>query len=144
MTPVLLALALTVAAPGLKDPPKKDIKPLLGEWVVEKPELGGLPFPHPAGGANVQFTSDGMMVSREGANAPEECGYTADPKKDPAEIEITPSAVEGKVITMVGIYKVEGDTLTLCLVVGGKRPTKFESVAGEGTIYMTFKRPKKD
>jgi uncharacterized protein (TIGR03067 family) len=131
-----------VAAPGPKNPPKKDVDPLLGQWVGAKFELGGLPFPVPAGGVFVEFRADGKVVSREGVNAPEEDGYTADPKKDPAEIDIRQSAKGGP--TLHGIYKVEGDTLTLCLVVDGKRPTKFESAAGGATILMIFRRAQKD
>jgi uncharacterized protein (TIGR03067 family) len=144
MNPVLLALALTVAAPGPKDPPKKEADLLLGKWVGVKSELGGQPEPQPAGGVIVEFTTDGKMVSQEGANAPEESGYTTDPKKDPAEIDITVPAFDKKVIRMVGIFKVEGDTLTMCLVVDRKRPTKFETAAGELTALLTFKRAKKD
>jgi hypothetical protein len=43
-----------------------------------------------------------------------------------------------------GIYKIDGDTLTMCLSPTGERPAKFESTAGGQTILMTFKRMKKD
>ena len=144
MCPSLLtALALTVAAPAPKEPPKKDANPLLGEWVGEKAEAAGMPLPVPAGGVSMEIKPDGTMVMKEGSKAPEEVGYTTNPKKDPHEIDLTPPAAGGKAMTMLGIYKVEGDTLTLCLAAAGGRPTKFEPAAGQATILMTFKRTKK-
>jgi uncharacterized protein (TIGR03067 family) len=145
MTPVLLAVAVGLSAPAAKDPPKKDPPTIVGEWAGEKAEAGGMPLPVPAGGITMEFTADGKVVIREGAKPPETGGYTADPKKTPAEIDLTPSA-KGKDITLVGIYKVEGDTLTLCLGIAGKRPDKFESPAGADCMLMTLKRakPKKE
>lgn len=144
MYPTLLtALALAVGAPGPKDPPKKDTNPLLGEWVGEKAESGGMPLPIPVGGVSLEFKPDGKLVMGDGGKPPEEAGYTADAKKDPHEIDLMPPAAGGKVMTMVGIYKVEGDTLMLCLAAVGERPKKFESGAGQATILMTFKRAKK-
>jgi uncharacterized protein (TIGR03067 family) len=140
---LLTALALTVAAPGPKDPPKKDTDRLLGAWAGEKAEAAGMPLPVPVGGMTMEFQPDGKLVIKEGAKPPEAAGYTADPKKDPHEIDLTPPAAGGKVMTMLGIYKVEGDTLTLCLTVGAGRPTKFESAAGQATMLLTFKRAKK-
>jgi uncharacterized protein (TIGR03067 family) len=143
MNPILLALALTVAAPGPKDPPKKDVDPLLGQWVGEKAETGGMPLPVPVGGMSMEFKPDGKLVMTDGGKPPEEAGYKADPKKDPHEIDVVPPAAGGKVMTMLGIYKVDGDSLTLCLAAAGERPTKFESAAGQATILLTFKRAKK-
>jgi uncharacterized protein (TIGR03067 family) len=144
MTPALLALAVAVAAPAAKDPPKKDPPTIVGEWLGEKAEAGGKPLPVPPGGVTMEFTADGKVVIKEGPKPPVTGEYTADPKKAPAEIELTPA--KGKDITLVGIYKVEGDALTLCLGVGGKRPDKFESPAGSEYMLMTFKRakPKKE
>jgi uncharacterized protein (TIGR03067 family) len=140
---VLTALALAIGAPGPKDPPKKDVNPLLGEWVGEKAETGGMPLPVPAGGMTMDFQPDGKLMIKDSGKPPEEAGYTADSKKDPHEIDLMPPAAGGKTMTMLGIYKVDGDTLTLCLAATGTRPTKFESAAGQPTILMTFKRAKK-
>jgi uncharacterized protein (TIGR03067 family) len=140
---LLTALALSVAAPGPKDPPKKDTNPLLGEWTGEKAETGGMPLPVPVGGMTMEFKPDGKVVMTDAGKPPEEAGYTADPKKDPHEIDLTQPMAGGKVMKMLGIYKVDGDTLTLCLGVVGERPTKFESAAGQATLLMTFKRAKK-
>jgi uncharacterized protein (TIGR03067 family) len=144
MYPTLLtALALVAGAPAPKEPPKKDVNPLLGEWVGEKAETAGMPLPVPAGGMRMDFQPDGKLVIKEGTKGPEEAGYTANSKKDPHEIDLMPPAAGGKVMTMLGIYKVDGDTLTMCLAATGGRPTKFESAAGQATILMTFKRAKK-
>jgi uncharacterized protein (TIGR03067 family) len=109
--------------------------------VGEKAEANGMPRPAPPGGAAMEFTADGKAVIREGPKPPRTGGYTADPKKSPAEIDLTWSA-GGQEVALVGIYKVEGDALTLCLSVGGKRPAKFESPAGSERMLMTFKRAK--
>jgi len=145
MTPALFALALAVAAPAAKDPPRKDPPTVVGEWVGETAEAGGMPRPAPPGGAAMEFTADGKAVIREGAKPPRTGVYTADPKRAPAEIDLTWSA-GGQDVALVGNYKVEGDILTLCLSVGGKRPAKFESPAGSDCMLMTFKRakPKKE
>jgi uncharacterized protein (TIGR03067 family) len=140
---LLTALALALGAPGPKEPPKKDTDPLLGAWVAEKAETGGMPLPVAAGGVSMDFQADGKAVMKDGMKAPEEGGYTADRKKDPREIDLKAPAAGGKVMTMLGIYKVDEDTLTMCLAAAGERPTKFESAAGQTTLLMTFKRAKK-
>jgi uncharacterized protein (TIGR03067 family) len=106
MNPVLLVLAVSLAAPGPKEPPKKDVDPLHGEWVIEKAEISEQPFPVRAGEWTMEFKAGGKLISRERANAPEEWEYTANPKKDPPEIDIIPAA-RRKSPNMIGIYKVE-------------------------------------
>ena len=145
---LVVGLALAVGAPAAKDPPKKDAG-IVGEWVGEKATAGGKERPVPAGGITFTFTADGKFIVREGKREkPDEGSYKADSTKDPAEIDIMPPADKPGRPTIKGIYKVDGDTLTLCFGRGDKdaadRPTKFESPEGSNVMVMTLKRAKKE
>ena len=142
--PTLFAgLALVASAPGLKDPPKKD-PTIVGEWVLESAMVGGNPAPIDKAKLRVTFRADGTSTAKEGDRpTKEDSTYTIDPKKDPPEIDLTPRN-QGNGNAASGIFKIDGDTLTICFSMGGARPKAFASPAGEMTILMTFKRAKKD
>ena len=66
-----------------------------------------------------------------------------DPGKSPAHLDFTYEDGPAKGTTLKGIYKFEGDTLTVCYGGFGKdRPTEFASKAGSGTILIVQKRAK--
>jgi len=143
---LLVGLALSVGAPAIKE--KEPAKPasIVGEWTGEKATMGGMDLPVPAGGIAMTFTEDGKLIIREGKRDTKESGsYKLDAKKDPAEIDLMPPA-DKKDPTIAGIYKIDGDTLTLAFTRGAPgdpRPTKFESPAGSAVMLMTLKREKK-
>jgi uncharacterized protein (TIGR03067 family) len=143
MMPAVLALAVTLAAPAAKEAPKKDPPSLVGEWAAETAVIGGK-LDNPPPGTTWTFTADGKSVLQVGggqAAAGSDAKYTTDAKKDPAQVDVS-EGPKGK--SMKGIYKVEGDTLTLCLVQDGDdRPTAFESPAGSKAILITLKKVKK-
>jgi uncharacterized protein (TIGR03067 family) len=101
----------------------------------------------PDGGIVFTFTADGGLTVKEGNRTkPEGASYKVDPKKDPAEIDLIPPP-DKKEPTLQGIYRLDGDTLTLCFGRGGpgaERPKKFESPEGAETVVMTLKRAKKE
>lgn len=139
---LFLGLALSVGAPAAKEPPKKEAPSIVGEWNGEKALAGGKEKPVPPEGIVFTFTADGMFKVKEGVNEKSDAAtYKIDTKKSPAEIDLDAS---GKG-SMLGIFKIDGDTLTICISAGkdGKRPTEFESPEGSRTMLMTFKRVKK-
>jgi uncharacterized protein (TIGR03067 family) len=137
---LLAALALSVAAPATKDG-KKDPPSLIGVWVAETGTTSGEERAIAAGSMTIEFTTDGKVSIQEGPKRSGLLDCRTDPKRSPAEIDFI-APPRAKSLNMVGIYKVEGDTLTLCLSPGGKRPTGFESVAGSDVMLLTLKRPK--
>jgi uncharacterized protein (TIGR03067 family) len=141
MNAALLVLAIAVGAPAAKDPPKKDDVTLVGEWSVENAiESGKQDNPPP--GTTWTFTADGKSILKVGGMALGDSTYTADSKKTPSTVDVEAGPLGKK---LVGIYKAEKDTLTLCIAEGDKeRPKEFESPAGSKIVLITLKRIKKD
>src|SRR5262245_39667172 len=141
MTSLLLGVAITVGAPIGKDP-KKDSPSIVGEWAAEGATSRGRPD-NPPPGTTWTFTADGKSVLRIGAKEESREGtYKLDAKKDPAEIDITPGIKKDG--TMQGIYKVEGDTLTVCFSFEeAERPKTFDAPAESRRIVIILKRIKK-
>jgi uncharacterized protein (TIGR03067 family) len=137
MTTVFLAVALVVAAPAPKDK-KPDPGPIEGEWVIQSYVLGGRED-NTERGEKVQL-SEGLLVVGEN----EKIRYTLDPKADPPRIDMTPLRRNQELI--LGIYKLDGDTLLICCPKGGgaERPTEFKSPTESQIVLMTLKRKKKD
>jgi len=129
----LLTVAVVVAAPVGKE--KVEPAKIEGEWVVEKYIQGGK-VNEKRTGMHFAFVDGKVMVKEEGADI----GYTVDPKKSPATIDL----ITGKE-NILGIYKIEGDILTICFPKGGttERPTKFESPDESPVVLMTLKLEKK-
>jgi uncharacterized protein (TIGR03067 family) len=142
---LMISLTLGVGAPAGKDAPKKE-ESIVGEWAGESMVRGGKVRPVPEGGITFKFTADGKLIVNEGNRGEREVGsYKLDSKKNPSEFDLTPPP-EKSDKPVLGIYKLDGDTLTLCVSDddGAARPTKFESPDGTRIMLMTLKRAKKD
>ena len=73
--------------------------------------------------------------------AESEANLTLDPTKDPPQIDVwVPVQGDEMDVNARGIYKLEGDTLTVSYRLGGERATKFESLPKSGVYVMTLKR----
>ena len=147
MNAALLGLAVIVSAPGLKDRPKKDTG-IVGEWVLESSMLGGKAAKI-ASGLRYEFTADGQwIIRREGAEVKAlPRTFKVDVKTNPATIDVTYQKPDGGPADqpgMLGIYKIEGDTLTICYAPGSaERPTTFEPAGGARVAVLVLKRAKK-
>jgi len=141
MNAILMGTAIMLAAPAIKDKEPG----IVGEWTLVSTFVGGREMPKPPEAMTYEYTADGKYFSRmngvETKNSRR--GYKIDAKKDPAELDFE-SGPLGKTVWVPGIFKVEGDKLTVCLDGGtSKRPTSFEHAKDARVSIMTFKRVSK-
>ena len=137
---LLPAAALAPAAPALKDPPPKE-PPIHGEWLRVGHTNAGAPVGPDHAPHHQVFKADGQWEYWYGtrqANPGNHRFVTDSRQKLPTiDIDVGPGGQSG----YRGIYKVEGDTLTLCLAIGDReRPKAFESSADQPTTIWVFKR----
>lgn len=125
------------AAEDLKDP-------TLGKWVAESVTRDGKAVDPLKGAVRVHDGGKYTMTPADGSKAAPSSGtYKLNGTKSPIEIDVTAKGgtYDGK--TLLGIVKVEGDTMTVAFAEPGKdRPTKFESAEGSGVVVAVYKKAK--
>jgi RNA polymerase sigma-70 factor (ECF subfamily) len=151
-----VALAVTVAAVGtvvwvgrtladkraaaVKEEAPKDEEKIVGTWAYVSVEIGGQKVSEEVNEAKMIFAAQGKFTAT--VKGKRIAGtYKLDPAKKPKEITTTND--EGK--THNGIYKLDGDALTICMHEdnGAERPTEFATKEGAKVILVVLKREKK-
>jgi uncharacterized protein (TIGR03067 family) len=125
---VVCLLFLASAQAGTQDALKKEIELLRGTWSVDVAAGGDT-----LKGKFAIYGDESFEINLGGNHV--NGARKIDPTKNPKEITLTP---DGSNKSLLGIYKLEGDTLTLCF--GEKRPTDFK--AKEGPTLWVLKREK--
>jgi uncharacterized protein (TIGR03067 family) len=69
--------------------------------------------------------------------------FKLDEKADPKTIDIKIEKGDGKGETYLGVYEIDGDTLTICHALDGEnRPTKLQSTVENKAMLIVYKRVK--
>jgi uncharacterized protein (TIGR03067 family) len=143
MRTVLLIAILAVAAPIREDQrPKEKEKTLqeqvIGTWQSVKVIEGGKEVDI---SLKVVFTpTEAQLYENDGRKMDMDATWIIDAMKDPATIDLNPKMKGEK--KELGILKIEGDVLTVCVVEDGDgpRPPEFKSPADSKVVLLHFKR----
>jgi uncharacterized protein (TIGR03067 family) len=134
-------LLLVPAAPAQDEAKNKDLKALEGTWTVTSVERDGKEDKALSGATRVHSGTRYTLTPKNGTAVPGM--FKIDPGQSPRTIDMTPTAGRYKGKTLLGIYKLEGDTLTICFAEPGKdRPTEFVSKPGTGWVLAVHQRGK--
>lgn len=134
--PLLTVLSLAFApAPPYR--PKKDVT-LAGAWIVVQDHAPGQPT------VKVTFLPAGKSIFEDDSHKfrAEEGAYIADSKRFPPQIDfLTPARKARGRPALMGVYKMNGDILTLYLSETA-RPKKLGVQEGRTVMVMTLRRAK--
>lgn len=123
--------------------PTDDRSKLEGTWSCTSAVIDGKPLAEEAAKVlRLTLTADHYRTER-GEQVLFDSTYTVDATKNPKTIEMVGTEGELKGKPALGIYKLEGDLLTMCYVMPGReRPTTFESQPETGIFLVIWKRMK--
>jgi RNA polymerase sigma factor (sigma-70 family) len=130
------------------DAKKTDNEKIQGVWKFDSGKINGQD-PQGDEGASIkeatfEITADKLIAKLK--DGTKESKYKLDPTAKPKAIDIVYNIPGGGEEITRGIYKLEGDKLTLCAkhrAGPDERPTEFESKEGSGMMLMVLKRVKK-
>jgi uncharacterized protein (TIGR03067 family) len=129
-------------APKAADPPKPT--ELEGDWAMVSGASNGTDLPDAMVKTGKRTAKNGETTISLNGRLFFKAKYTFDRSKKPATIDY--DMIEGltKGKKQLGIYKLDGDTVTFCFASpGGDRPTEFTSKPGSGWTLSVWKREKK-
>jgi uncharacterized protein (TIGR03067 family) len=139
-----LSLILAPAPPPRTrpGPDRSDQDRLEGEWVRLRMFLGSIfAQPEKPGSVTVTFAGDHMKYFREGMFS-SEWVIMLDGREQPRWFDRKGIAGKAKDHGLRGIYKLQGDILTICSRMDGDRPPDFSS-AKPGVLLEVLQRRKR-
>jgi|SRR5579864_205066 len=142
----MLREALTVLALAFQfgpTSPREELKLLQGTWDMVSGERAGETVPDAIASKTRLVLTDRRQYTLTAGSEVESGIFLFDQRKRPRQIEFSPSEGSSRGMKLFGIYKLEGDTLTVCFAGPGKpRPTEFTTKSGSGQVLYVMKRMK--
>ena len=141
----IAALAFCTLAAQAEDKAKADLDKLQGTWKVASVEANGQKAKDQDVEGLVVIVKDDTFTSKKGDKQIGVSKAKLFVEVEPRFIDFTPQDGDLKGQTLEGIYKLDGDDLTLCVNFNTalkERPTEFASKEGTQLILIAFNREK--
>jgi uncharacterized protein (TIGR03067 family) len=143
---LLAAILCNVLAAIEPDPVQEEMAKLQGTWQVIKwiDSSEEAASADEIKDASFKFKKDHLTIRKDKDDKGRELAYTLDPTKDPKWID-----VDMRSLISEGIYKLDGDKLTICLISGTRndkaapRPKEFKARKREKYTVFVLKKVKK-
>jgi uncharacterized protein (TIGR03067 family) len=130
----MLTLGARIYATEAKPHLAGDYSQLEGRWLVLRNEIKKQAIPAMRGRLFIFQEKTFRIDTDKGSE-----GYSLDEKTDPKSIDFN----DGRSPAILGIYKLEGDSLVICTgAPGAKRPKEFKTSRSSGTVLTELKRTK--
>jgi uncharacterized protein (TIGR03067 family) len=138
--PCVVILLIAAATPA--QDPKKELDKLQGEWTMVSLEQKGKKASDEAVKVYKLTIKEDQWIVTTSTGGESKMTFKIDPSKDPKTIDFTFKSGNKDIVSR-GIYKLAGDTLTLCRTTGDTdRPKEFKTTAVAG-VLVEWKRAKK-
>ena len=147
----MLAVAFLLSSTALLEAPpaagvdEPGLKKLQGKWQLTGQEHGGKKAAaKEVAGITLEVSKAGF-TTREGVDVKEDASVVhLDAKARPAALDLKITAGPDLDKVVKGVWKLEGETLTVCIAEPGKdRPKEFKASEGTGHTLLVFKKLKK-
>jgi uncharacterized protein (TIGR03067 family) len=140
---ILILATVSVPADAPADAAKKELENLQGHWVMTSLEINGERIAAERfQNSRLEIKGDHYTINT--GKGTHEAIITIDPTKNPKTIDMKLADGDNKGETAEGIYKLEGDTLTICRprLPPRPRPTEFSTKPGTDCFLVVWKREK--
>jgi uncharacterized protein (TIGR03067 family) len=140
-TTLSLLAALLAPADDKADALRREVARHQGTWAVTSFVRDGKASPKELTDSIVRVVEGDHVVWKRDGKRFAGTAVVLDPSKAPRTIDVLPDGGPARGERVLGIYKLDGDTLTICMADAGQpRPLAFEAPNGSKQTLMTFRR----
>jgi uncharacterized protein (TIGR03067 family) len=139
----LLVLASCAAGADDNDPAKSELKRHQGTWVTTSSTFDGQQAPEDVVRSIKRIVTDDLVVWERTGKRFAGTKVVLDSTKEPKTIDVIPDGGRNRGEHILGIYKLDHDTLMICMAAPGQpRPREFKADKGSGWTLQAFVREK--